>query len=190
MMKRTLFAIMAITTFVGVVGCSSHKGWTEKQREELRRDVRAYRELPYLTNLEEVEFDIFSNDVAEAVEIDYPVYTTFIELPGRGDTVEVYVVSTIVSELQADAHNMRKIYPYRELVNEGVLPKDLDRQSQRAFYECFARRVDNTFPSVAAFFNAVLADTTTNSTIRNLQRQCASDLFDWVVEVDEVVVLD
>lgn len=189
-MKRTLLAIMVIASIVGIVGCSGHKRWSEKQREELRRDVRAYRELPYLNNLEEVEFDIFSNDVTEAIEIDYPVYTTFIEMPGRGDTVEVYVIQTIVSELQADAHNMRKIYPYRELVKEGVLPKDLDRQSQRAFYECFARSVNNTFPSVGTFFNAVLADTTTNSTIRDLQRQCASDLFDWVVEVDEIVFFD
>ena len=189
-MKRSVFAIMAIATVIGIVGCSNHKGWTEKQREEMRRDARAYRELPYLDNLEEVEFEIFSNDVTEAIEVDYPVYTAFIEMPGRGDTVEVYVVQTIVSELQADAHNMRKIYPYRELVKEGVLPKDLDRESQRAFYQCFARRVNNTFPSVAAFFNAVLADTTANSTIETLQRQCASDLFDWVVEVDEVVVFD
>lgn len=189
-MKRTLLAIMVIATVVGIVGCSGHKGWTKEQRAEIKRDVRAYRQLPYLENLEEVEFDIFSNDVTEAIEVDYPVYTTFIEMPGRGDTVEVYVVSTIVSELQADAHNMRKIYPYRELVKEGILPRDLDRQSQRAFYECFARRVDNTFPSVAAFFNAVLADTTANSKIQQLQRQCASDLFDWVVEVDEVVVFN
>lgn len=189
-MKRSVFAIMAIATVIGIVGCSNHKGWTEKQREEMRRDVRAYRELPYLDNLEEVEFEIFSNDVTEAIEVDYPVYTAFIEMPGRGDTVEVYVVQTIVSELQADAHNMRKIYPYRELVKEGVLPKDLDRESQRAFYQCFARRVNNAFPSVAAFFNAVLADTTANSKIETLQRQCASDLFDWVVEVDEVVVFD
>ena len=190
MMKRTLLAIIAVATIVGVVGCSSGRRWSDKERAEVRRDVRAYRNMVYLDNLEEVEFDIFADDVTEAIEIDYPVYTTFVELPGRGDTVEVYVVQTIVSELQADAHNMRKLYPYKELVAEGVLPADLDRQAQRAFYQCFARRVDNTFPSTAAFFNAVLADTTQNSQIEQMQRQCASDLFDWVVEVDEIVFFD
>ena len=189
-MKRTLLAIIAVATIVGVVGCSSGRRWSDKERAEVRRDVRAYRNMVYLENLEEVEFDIFADDVTEAIEIDYPVYTTFVELPGRGDTVEVYVVQTIVSELQADAHNMRKLYPYKELVAEGVLPADLDRQAQRAFYQCFARRVDNTFPSTAAFFNAVLADTTQNSQIEQMQRQCASDLFDWVVEVDEIVFFD
>ena len=85
---------------------------------------------------------------------------------------------------------MRKIYPYKELVAEGILPADLDRQAQRAFYECFARKVDNNFSSVGEFFNAVLADTTSNSKIEQLQRQCASDLFDWVVEIDEVILYE
>lgn len=189
-MKRTLLAIMVIASVVGVSSCSKAQRWNEKERRAVRDDVRAYRNMVYLDNLEQAEFDLFSNDVVDAIEVDYPIYTTFVELPGRGDTVEVYVVSTIVSELAADAHNMRKIYPYKELVAEGILPSDLDRQAQRAFYECFARRVDNSFSSVGEFFNAVLADTTSNSKIEQLQRQCASDLFDWVVEIDEVILYE
>ena len=185
-MKRTLFAIMAIATAVGIIGCSNHKGWTEKQREEMRRDVRAYRELPYLDNLEEIELEVFSSDVTEAIEIDYPVYTTFVELPGRGDTVEVYVVQTIVSELQADAHNMRKIYPYRDLVKEGILPKDLDRQAQRAFYQCFANAVDNTYSNAEQLVNAIVADTVQTSQIAQMQSNCANELFGWIVEIIEV----
>lgn len=35
------------------------------------------------------------------------------------------------------------------------------------------------------FFNAILADTTDLSQLRQLESQCANDLFDWVVtEVD------
>ena len=35
------------------------------------------------------------------------------------------------------------------------------------------------------FFNAVLADTTDTSRIRQMELQCANDLFDWTVtEVD------
>lgn len=190
-MKRLILSVMAIVAIVvAMSSCSQTKRWSEKERHDVRREVGEYRDMVYLDQLEDVEFDIFSNDVVDAIETDYPVYTTFIEMPARGDTVEVYVVSTIISELEADAHNMRKIYPYRQLVREGILPKDLDRQAQRAFYECFARRVNRVFPTTSAFFNAVLADTTSNSTIEQMQRACASDLFDWVVEVDEVVVFD
>lgn len=190
MMKKLLLTIMIFASVAGVVSCTKAKQWNEKERAKIRDEVRAYRERAYLRNLEEMEFDEFSNNVVDAIEVDYPVYTTFIEMPGRGDTVEVYVVSTIVSELQADAHNMRKIYPYRTLVREGILPKNLDRQAQRAFYECFARKVNNTYPSTTAFVNAVMADTTSTSQIAQMQSQCAADLFDWTVEVDEVILYE
>lgn len=190
MMKKLLLTMMIFAAVASVVSCEKQRGWNHKERAKVHDEVRRYRERAYLRNLEEVEFDEFSNNVVDAIEIDYPVYTTFVELPGRGDTVEVYVVSTIVSELQADAHNMRKIYPYRILVREGILPPKLDRQAQRAFYECFANQVNNTFPTTAAFVNAVLADTTSTSQIAQMQSQCAANLFDWVVEIDEVVVFD
>ena len=183
-----MMALVAVAAVAG--GCSQSKRWSDKDRRQVRDELRAYRDMVYLENLAEAEFQNFSDDVVEAIEIDYPVYTTFVELPGKGDTVEVYVVSTVVERLNADAHNMRNIYPYPWLVAEGILPSNLDRQAQRAFYECFARKVDNNFASVGDFFNAVMADTTSNSKIEQLQRQCASDLFDWVVEVDEVILYE
>ena len=51
---------------------------------------------------------------------------------------------------------VRKIYPYRTLVSEGILPPELDRQAQRAFYECFANQVNNTYPSTTAFVNFII----------------------------------
>ena len=183
------FAVVALI-FGGMFACGEQAKWNREERQAMRNLLRDYRKMVYLNDLSEAEYMLFTDQVLASVEADYPVYTTFIEMPGQGDTVEVYVVSTIVSELEADAHNMRKIYPYKQLVREGILPKDLDRQAQRAFYECFARRVNRVFPTTSAFFHAVLADTTSTSTIEQLQRACASDLFDWVVEVDEVVVFD
>jgi hypothetical protein len=181
---------MAVASVVAMSSCSKTNRWSERDRSKVRDEVRTYRDRAYLRSLEELEFEEFSNNVVDAIEIDYPVYTAFVELPSSGDTVQVYVVSTIVSELHADAHNMRKIYPYHTLVHEGILPKGLDRQAQRAFYECFARRVNNTYASTTDFVNAVLADTTSTSQIAEMQSQCAQDLFDWVVEIDEVVLYD
>ena len=172
------------------VGCSKQREWSDKERHALRKDIKAYRDMLYLDNLAEAEFDAFSGDVVEAIEIDYPVYTTFIELPARGDTVEVYVVSMIVNELDADAHNMRNIYPYPWLVAEGILPAGLNHQAQRAFYECFARKVDNYYVTTEAFFDALLNDTAEDGTLSNMQMQCAAELFDWGVEIDETIVVE
>lgn len=181
---------IAFTVAATFVGCTSKEKWNEEHRRELRDEIATWREIAYLENLDDLEFDEFSGDVVEAIEIDYPIYTTFIELPARGDTVEVYVVSTIVDRLQTDANNLRNIYPYPMLVDEGILPPGLDRQAQRAFYDCFARKVKSAFPSISSFFNAILNDTAPNSKIQQMQQQCASDLFDWEISVDETIFFD
>ena len=190
-MKRFLLSLVLLTVMVAVAGCKTKtREWNDRERRAVREEVRAYRDMAYLNNLAELEFEEFADDVVGYIEVDYPVYTTFVELPSKGDTVEVYVVSTIVKKLNADAHNMRNIFPYPWLVSEGILPANLDHQAQRAFYECFARKVNNTYPSTTAFVNAVMADTTSTSQIAQMQSQCAADLFDWTVEVDEVILYD
>lgn len=189
-MKKIVLFITLAAIAVSTVGCSKEKRWGDMEREQLRRELRAYRDMVYLENLAEAEFNDFSGDVVEAIEIDYPVYTTFIELPGRGDTVEVYVVSTIVEELNANPHNMRNIYPYPYLVEEGILPAGLNHQAQRAFYDCFSKKVKRYYPSTQAFFDAVVGDTASQNTLTNMQMQCAADLFDWGVEIDESVVVE
>ena len=123
--------------------------------------------------------------MAGQLENSYPVYVEFVEMQGVDDTVDMVVVSTIVDELDADAHNMRHIYPYSTLVAQGVLPAGLDHSQQKAFYTCFAGKVNATYATMGQFFNAILADTTDLSQIRQLESQCANDLFSWVVtEID------
>ena len=128
---------------------------------------------------------LFADDVALALEEDYPVYTTFVQMPGVNDTVQVYVVTTIVEELNADARNMRHIFPYRYLVEQNILPAGLDRAQQHAFYNCLAGKINNRYATMDQFVDAVLADTTGMSQISVMQQQCASDLFDWTVVIEE-----
>lgn len=189
-MRRFLLSLVLLAVMVAAAGCSPKKReWRDGERRAVRDEVRAYRDMAYLNNLAELEFEEFADDVVGYIEVDYPIYTTFVELPSKGDTVEVYVVSTIVNRLNADAHNMRNIYPYPWLVAEGILPANLDHQAQRAFYECFARRVRNTFNSTTAFFNAVINEAST-AQIVTLQEQCAADLFDWDIIIEEDIVVD
>lgn len=144
----------------------------------------------YLNNLTDAEFMLFTDDVALALEEDYPVYTSFMKMPGVNDTVQVYVVTTIVEELDADARNMRHIFPYASLVSQNILPEGLDRAQQHAFYNCLADKVDDTYATMEQFVDAILADTTNQSKIAQMQLQCAADLFDWTVTIEEVIMTD
>lgn len=187
-MKRFLLylPLLAIAA-IGFIGCSQKREWNHQQRQAMRQALREYRDMVYLNDLTDAEYLIFTDEVATDLETAYPVYTTFIEMPGVEDTVDLVVVETIVDYLNADAHNMRHIYPYSYLVAEGVLPAGLDMRQQRQFYSCFAQQVNNEFVTMNNFVSAILADTTANSQIRQIENGCANTLFGWVVtEVDIV----
>lgn len=189
-MKNFLLSFSMLAITLGMVGCSQQARWNHKQKQAMRENLRQYRDMVYLEDLTEPEFVIFSDGVATDIEEVYPVYTTFIQMPGVNDTIETFVVTTIVEELNADAHNMRHIYPYRYLVSQGILPDRLTHDEQRSFYQCLANKVDNYYATTEQFLNAVIADTTSSSQIAQFQRECAAELFDWVIEIDEVDIIE
>ncbi|MBR5105655.1 MAG: hypothetical protein IKU93_04365 [Alistipes sp.] len=186
-MKKYLlsFALVA-SIFGGFTACSEQAKWNRSERQAMRELLRDYRKMVYLNDLTEAEYMLFADRVIASVEEEYPVYTTFIEMPAVNDTVQVYVVTTIVEQLAADASNMRHLYPYRDLVASNVLPNGLTRSQQNAFYQCFANAVDNTYSNAAQLVNAIVADTVQTSQIAQMQAACANELFGWTVEIIEV----
>ena len=185
-MKKILLSLTLIMATVAIVGCSQKAKWNHDQRKAMRENLRQYRDMIYLQDLTDPEFLIFTDSVTGDIEAVYPVYTSFIEMDGVQDTIDMFVMTAIVDELDADAHNMRHIYPYRYLVSEGILPDRLTHEQQRDFYRCLAQKVNNTFLTVEQFLMAIVADTTANSTIKQLQGECANELFNWGIEVEEV----
>ena len=185
-MKKLLLCLPLLALFAaGFPGCSKQRQWNHDQRKAMREALRDYRKMVYLDDLTDAEFVLFTDQVAGTLENAYPVYVEFIQMEGVDDTVDMVVVTEIVDELNADARNMRHIFPYNLLVAQGVLPAGLDHDQQRAFYNCFAQKVNDTYFTMNQFFNAILADTTDMSQLSQLQSQCANDLFQWVVtEID------
>lgn len=187
-MKKLLLSTSLLALFAaGFIGCSQRQQWNHEERKAMREALDSYRQMVYLDDLTDAEFVLFSDEVAGALENAYPVYAAFIQMPDVNDTVDMVVVTTIVEELNADAHNMRHIFPYNYLVKQGILPTGLDRNQQKAFYTCLAGKVNATYSTMDQFFNAILADTTDLSQLRQLETQCANDLFDWVVTEIDVV---
>ena len=187
-MKKILLSLTLIMAAVAIVGCSQKAKWNHDQRKAMRENLRQYRDMIYLQDLTDPEFLIFTDSVTGDIEAVYPVYTSFIEMDGVQDTIDMFVMTAIIDELDADAHNMRHIYPYRYLVSEGILPDRLTHEQQRDFYRCLAQKVNNTFLTVEQFLMAIVADTTATSTIKKLQGECANELFNWVIEVEEVEI--
>ena len=177
-MKKFLLIVPVLALFAAAfVGCTQHQKWNHAQRKTMRAALHDYRKMVYLEDLTDPEFVLFTDEVANTLEGSYPVYTTFIEMEGVNDTVDMVVVTTIVEELDADARNMRHIFPYNYLVAEGILPEGLDLGQQHAFYNCLAGKVNDTYASTMQFFNAILADTTDLSRPRRRDPRGATALF-------------
>ncbi len=189
-MKKSLLFFTIAMGVVTLVCCTEKRGWNHDDRKAVRNEIDNYRDMVYLEDLEVVEFDDFSGDVIEAIEIDYPTYALYYELPGRGDTLDVYVVSTIVERLDTDPHNLRHIFPYSWLVAEGVLPAGLDKQAQRAFYDCLSQKVKRQYHTSRRFLYALMNDPNAGNAVMQMQNDCAMELFDWGMEVDETVVVE
>ncbi|MBO5217756.1 MAG: hypothetical protein J6B41_08450 [Alistipes sp.] len=188
-MKKFLFSMALFVVAATMIGCSQQQKWNHEEKKALHDMLKEYRDMLYLQNLTDSEFVVFTNEVANDIELAYPVYTTFIEMPAVNDTVDMFVVTQIVDEINADAHNMRHLFPYRYLVAEGILPNNLTHAQQRDFYKCFAQKVNSYYISAVEFLQDVLTSTSNNSTITQMQQQCANELFGWVIEIDEVDII-
>ena len=189
-MKRHLPIILLSLFAIALASCSQQTKWNHEQRKALREALRSYRDMVYLQDLTEPEFIIFTDGVVGDIETAYPAYATFIELPAVDDTVDMFVVTAIVDELNEDAANMRHLYPYHTLVKQGILPDKLTHDERHAFYKCLAQKVNNYYISVDAFLSDVIkSDTSSQTQIGKFQSECANDLFDWVIEVTEVDII-
>ena len=186
-MKKLVLLLPAVALLASMLGgCASKNGWKHEERKAMRKALENYRQMIYLDDLSDLEFTVFADEVANELELSYPVYTALVAMPQANDSIEVVVVETIVDELNANPHNMRHLFPYPYLVGEKILPSGLDRLQQNAFYRCLSQQVNNTYSTVGDFFNAVLADTTSTAAVRQMQQQCAADLFNWTVEIIEI----
>ncbi len=189
-MKKILTLLPLVAILFVTTACNQKRQWTHEQRKEMRENLRDYRRMAYLEDLTEPEFVIFTDDVATDLEQSFPVYTTFVTMPAMQDTVEYYVVMTIVDNLHEDARNMAHVYPYDRLVANGVLPSGLDREQQHAFYRCMAGQIDSTFGSLGEFFEAVWNSPTTPRKVQAIQQSCANDLFNWEVVITETDIIE
>jgi hypothetical protein len=191
-MKKILLSLSLLAVMTAWVGCSQQAKWDHKQKQALRNTLVSYREMVYLQDLTEPEFTIFTDGVAGDIETAYPVYATFMQLPAVDDTLDMFVVTAIVEQLQEDASNMRHLYPYHSLVKKGILPDKLSHQERHAFYNWLAQKVNRYYnSSIGEFLSDVLkSDSTSNTQIGKFQSECANELFDWVIEVTEVDVIE
>ena len=87
-MKKILLCLPVLALLAaGFTGCSQQRRWNQEQRKAMRESLRGYRQMTYVNDLNDDEFVVFSDNVAGKLENSYPVYTTFVRMPGLEDSV-------------------------------------------------------------------------------------------------------
>lgn len=176
-MKKILLYLPVMLILAAGFGCSEQRKWNREQRKEMREMLRDYRQMAYLNDLTDAEFILFSDDVATALEGDYPVYATFVTMPGVEDTVQLVIVETVVEELQADARNMRHIFPYEQLVAREDASGRIGSRPAARLLQLPGRQGEQHLRHAGPVRQRRVADTVNTSTMQRLEGQCANDLF-------------
>ncbi|MFI3323691.1 MAG: hypothetical protein SNI45_02785 [Rikenellaceae bacterium] len=174
-MKKILHLAALCLMLISFVCCHEKREWSEQQRAEFIASIDPYREMIYLSDLDDTEFMIFSDGISTTAQIAYPVYTQLILMPTLSDTIDMWVVNSIVEEIDSDASNMRHLYPYHSLVMQGVLPAGLSHEDRMMFYSCLSQKVNARFASLEEFFYAVITNSFDPNIITTMQSECAAE---------------
>lgn len=174
-MKKILHLVALLTVLITFSHCGQQREWSEQQRAEFIASIDPYRQMVYLNDLDDTEFMIFSDGISTTAQTAYPVYTQLIVMPTLSDTIDMWVVESIVEEIDSDASNMRHLYPYHSLVMQGVLPAGLPHEDRTTFYNCLSQKVNAHFSSLEAFFYAVITNSIDPNIITTMQNECAAE---------------
>ena len=185
--KAVVLTITAlfICSIVWLTSCN-RGNWNEQQRREAREMLREWREIVYLGNLTEEEFALFAGNVTDLLEYRYPPFVEFMEMPARGDSVEMVVVAAIVTDIKASPDRLRHIFSYKELVEANILPENMTTRDQKEFYRCFAEQVNMAYGSMQQFVWDALYSRLDDEIIVQIMRGCATPY--WDIKMEEVNV--
>lgn len=169
---------LLLTVGLAVLGCNRQGKWNAEQRKAAREMLQEWRDMIYLQDMTDAEFVIFTDNVTDILQAEYPSYAEFIAMPMAGDSVQVVVVAAIAADIQANNRNMRHIFPYKNLVKSGVLPQGLNRDAESQFYTCLAGKINGSFGSLQAFIWGAINSTVDDQLIAGFQQQCAAPFWD------------
>ena len=178
--------MLFIVCAAALCACSGKKEWNTSQRQQMRDRLKAYRQWVYLNNMTDAEYMVFTDGVVGTLEEYYPNYGVLVTYPAVDDTISQVVVTAIVEDITTDAHNMRHLFPYNHLVKQGILPRGMTRDQQKAYYQCLADKINNGYISMRSFLWQAMQSNVDSTRVGMFQRGCAQELsLDVVSDVDK-----
>lgn len=186
MKAKIICGLLAALLLIFALTACNKRSWNEEQRHEAREMVGEWRKAVYINDLSEAEYALFAGRVADILEMKYPSYVEFVEMPLVGDSVEMVIITAITSELKATPERLRHIFRYDDLVELGTLPAGLTRHQQNNFYRCLAERINQTYGSMQRFVWDAMYSQLDDVLIARMLQRCGSPF--WDVEMNLTII--
>ena len=88
---KKIITLLAVVAFV--VSCSQSRKWTDKEREEVRKTLRDYRDRSAIRHMEAANYGNLEQCVLTTIEGTYPDYNKYDQLTAKEDTLNAAMVS-------------------------------------------------------------------------------------------------
>ena len=153
-------------------GCKK-RGWSQQDVQTLTEYIQPLKDGGFIADLSEQEWGMFQNCVIEKVKSKYPNYTDFDAQKGKQDSVYNVLIECTAEFLGVDFHNLRRMFPYKELVSAGILDAKMDNRQRDTFYKSLADTINATYMSNYAFVQAIAGDSTAQLAVTGMMLECA-----------------
>ncbi len=174
-MRKRFYAIILVVTFLSAAALSGCKqrGWSSQNEETLTEYIMPLKDGGFIAEFTDQEWGMFQDCVIEKVKARYPNYSDFEKLKGNKDSVYNVVIECTAEFLGVDFHNLRRMFPYKDLVGAGILDSKMDNRQKDVFYKALADTINATYMSNYAFVQAIAGDSTAQLVVSGMMIECA-----------------
>lgn len=168
---KKIITLLAVVAFV--VSCSQSRKWTDKEREDVRKTLRDYRDRSAIRHMEAANYGNLEQCVLTTIEGTYPDYNKYDQLPAKEDTLNAAMVSCVGFSIGDNFENLPLLFPPTQLQQAGILPAGLTEEQIQAFYTCLAAKVKELYVTPQQFTVALFVQPGVPTELADAMQQCA-----------------
>ena len=161
---KKIITLLAVVAFV--VSCSQSRKWTDKEREEVRKTLRDYRDRSAIRHMEAANYGNLEQCVLTTIEGTYPDYNKYDQLTAKEDTLNAAMVSCVGFSIGDNFENLPLLFPAAELQQAGI----------QAFYTCLAGKVKELYVTPQQFTVALFVQPGVPTELADAMQQCAASV--------------
>lgn len=175
-MKRQFLLSLAVTaTLFSLSSCNSGK-WTAENQMVITEYLQPLKDGGFIADMTEEEYGNLEECVVTKVMAQHPNYNKFNEMPGKNDTIYNVMINCTADFIGEDYHNLRRMFPYGEMVKAGILPDGMSSEMKDKFYSCVATKINANFASATEFLQALAGDYAAQGIINQFFVDCAKEM--------------